>query len=219
MTTDIEENFDHEQLRKGIGMLRRSQYNQNPNSTGKGTNKPHKRENELLHENGMPYTRKEYLEKVQEKLDAVTATKTAVEKVFALKEVDEIDVAERLYLAYQMLTDRLATESLLVATTSPTALDDKAEKIEFKNRIVSIREMIKIVEALKSLRGTIIEDIKTNYEGQVLSMSSEHEAALAQAKETLASVGVYDVECEPVPAKTKTRKSGDDDWLGETLNN
>lgn len=137
----------------------------------------------------MAYTKNDLVLKGEVLLNRLQKEHRNIRKAYKLKQQDDIDVIARLIVSYQVLTDRIANETIIFGTTPPTTSLSHEEKKDRHNRILEINEMLKIAEKVRALSKDLLNSTASDMAAQLDKRAQDNMDFINDAKKQLDELG------------------------------
>lgn len=152
-----------------------------------------KRKAQLMEEHGLAKCERQVIIEGQQVLDAIKEQNANITKAFNTFQVqaEGLEAIDKMEIATNLLTDRIATEALILANEAPPTIADRDHKQERKLRMDDIRAMMIITKELKAMAIDIRSNVHRNpqlFKAQALPQQSVD--ALSQAREALLKIGL-----------------------------
>lgn len=112
-----------------------------------------------------------------------------IRKAYRLKDQDEVDVIARLVVSQQLLTDRIANEAIMYATSPPDISLSPQEATDKRAKAKEINEMLNMTNKIRDLAKNMVADAATTYGMSADAMSDEKQVYIEDAKKQLDELG------------------------------
>lgn len=150
---------------------------------------------------GVAITRKELIIKSEDLLMRLQKENRKLRRVHKFKDTDKIKTLSRLQLAYDLLAERIANDSLLLAAEESTllglTLQERQDRTALKKDIADLANLAKMI---RDLAGQVIQDFADENSDE-LGNYDEKNDALARATKLIdetefAQLNTIDMEVE-----------------------
>lgn len=149
----------------------------------------------------MAYTKEHLIEKGEVLLKRLQKEHRNIRKAYRIRDQDSIDVVARLIVSFQLLADRIATETIQYAQSPPEISLSAQEKADKRGKAKEINDMLSMTFKIRELSKHILSDEAGGYSVSADSNSAEKQSYIEDARRTLSTIDL------PLDALNKNKES------------